>query len=490
MLDNRGLGVAETVLKRFYGPKLKAASARWPRPYRSRVRAVMGTPPTQTTALTSQVTSSIRWASASGTTFFNVVNPSSESFTYLRGSPKVAVTGDYVTFDNVTTTLAPAYGAASTGVAFYHQGQDVEIILGGTAGTYFMVKVDDEYTSLTPTAVTSNSAENYYRLSFAARAHRRIEVIGYNLSFAGVMTGPNDSITPAPVRGPRTVILGDSFVAGSGASGVATNNFVVSFADEMGWDDVWASGVGGTGYLATNTGTAPTFRGRAARDVIAYAPEVVIVVGLQNDWGASTAAQLGAEAALLAAQLKSALPNAVIAAAPNFNKGVNGVTATHLDIKDAVKAAWTAAGCLWLDLIELPLSTTPLSGAITGGAVSAGLTGATGLKLNFVPQPQSTVEIGSGATRERIQLKSFSQTGGSQYTALFDGALQYAHANGEAVTQVGGSLWTGTGKVGTTTGYGNADLYVSADGTHPTDAGHLAMGATLAQRLITSLAPN
>lgn len=47
------------------------------------------------------------------------------------------------------------------------------------------------------------------------------------------------------------------------------------------------------------------------------------------------------------------------------------------------------------------------------------------------------------------------------------------------------SPWiTGSGKVGTTTGTGNADLYTSSDGTHPTDAGH----AYLAHRIASAIA--
>ncbi|MFE9812391.1 SGNH/GDSL hydrolase family protein [Streptomyces sp. NPDC005548] len=46
-----------------------------------------------------------------------------------------------------------------------------------------------------------------------------------------------------------------------------------------------------------------------------------------------------------------------------------------------------------------------------------------------------------------------------------------------------GPFITGTGKVGSTTGSGNADIYVGSDGIHPTDAGH----AYLARRIVASL---
>jgi lysophospholipase L1-like esterase len=46
-----------------------------------------------------------------------------------------------------------------------------------------------------------------------------------------------------------------------------------------------------------------------------------------------------------------------------------------------------------------------------------------------------------------------------------------------------GKFLRGTGRVGATAGNGNADLYVSSDGTHPSDAGHRAWGQMIARRI-------
>jgi lysophospholipase L1-like esterase len=46
-----------------------------------------------------------------------------------------------------------------------------------------------------------------------------------------------------------------------------------------------------------------------------------------------------------------------------------------------------------------------------------------------------------------------------------------------------GAWITGTGRVGATTGTGNADTYIGTDAVHPTDAGH----AYLAQRVVAAL---
>lgn len=48
---------------------------------------------------------------------------------------------------------------------------------------------------------------------------------------------------------------------------------------------------------------------------------------------------------------------------------------------------------------------------------------------------------------------------------------------------------TGTGHVGATTGVGNADIYIGADSTHPTQAGHDYIGTRFAAALSASIVP-
>jgi lysophospholipase L1-like esterase len=47
-------------------------------------------------------------------------------------------------------------------------------------------------------------------------------------------------------------------------------------------------------------------------------------------------------------------------------------------------------------------------------------------------------------------------------------------------------IFTGTGRVGATTGTGNSDLYIAADGVHPTDAGSVWLGYSLAERIMAA----
>jgi lysophospholipase L1-like esterase len=51
------------------------------------------------------------------------------------------------------------------------------------------------------------------------------------------------------------------------------------------------------------------------------------------------------------------------------------------------------------------------------------------------------------------------------------------------------SSLTGNGNAGSPTGTGNADVLTSADGVHPTQAGHDELGRQLFERLRAQLQP-
>ncbi|HDR9003228.1 TPA: SGNH/GDSL hydrolase family protein [Burkholderia vietnamiensis] len=468
--------------------KLAARASRFVLPNRALiVNQAMATPPTVTNNTAAQLTGAT-WAAGSGTSSFSTPAPNG-LFTYCKGAIRApgGGFGNTVSFGNVTTAPAPTYGATSVGVSFYHTGQNLELILAQNAGMYFRVKVDGQYVSLTPQASAGDSSTHYYLHAFAARARRRIDIIGHNLQFVGINTDANDTITPAEIRGPRTIFPGDSFTAASGASSGTVTGYVSAFADAMGWDDVWASGLGGTGYL--NPG-APnvTFAQRIQHDVVQYQPEIVWVVGGLNDYNGYTAAQIQAAAISLYQTILAGIPGVLLVVSPNINGGVGKMSATVIAAIAALKAAAQSVGALWIDPTNLPFG--PGQGGQNGALVFSRSAAATNPVFNFVPSNHGTYLIGSGATAEMIQIKTFSQTGAGQYTCTMDGSLQYAHNASEPVVQVGGSYLTGSGRVGATTGYGNSDLNVYTDGTHPTDAGHLDLGQTLASLFMNALAPN
>ena len=170
-----------------------------------------------------------------------------------------------------------------------------------------------------------------------------------------------------------------------------------------------------------------------------------------------------------------------------------------------------SAGGVWLNPIEMPLAyiggvvpSATLAGAHAAGRVGASPnsapfaggsnTSSLGLWCNATVSQGvnlrvgSTVEIGSGAVRERVVITGLKQINGTTVSYAFDGTLQYAHASGETVREVGPSYLTGRGYSGAATGWGNADLLVSSDHTHPSQAGDEALGMAMAALLRDYLA--
>lgn len=443
--------------------------------YRPSYRAVMTTPPTTTFLTTTTIVNPLLWRSETNLT----VAGSSFSF-FKAGSPIMDGSSyplyNYIKFSNVNygggSLLANSYC-----VSFLHDGSELEILVRGIIGA-ILVKVDDQYISITSQIVPNDGGTYKYYIPFGSRKVRRIDAIIANSTFGGINTGPNDTIIPVSARGPRTIIMGDSFTEGTGAN-VQQLSWTGGFQDYMGWDDIWSSGVGSTGYLAT-TGSKLKYRDRIATDVIPFNPDIVMVTGGFNDI-AFTASDLGAEATLLFQALRTGLPKALlIAVAPFTNKGISGVSKSTLDKKDAIKTAILSVGGIFLDPLEmpLPLNTIPHTTTLATSCLANATTISTSIPLLV----NATYKF---SNNERFKVKSYTGAGPSTITP--DSTTLSAHASGEVLIQVGDSLLTGYGRVGATTGTGNSDLYVSTDGSHPSQAGHDALGQCIGSLLIDAL---
>jgi lysophospholipase L1-like esterase len=81
----------------------------------------------------------------------------------------------------------------------------------------------------------------------------------------------------------------------------------------------------------------------------------------------------------------------------------------------------------------------------------------------------------------------------NSYDIVMENAIAAAVANIENIlfipvqTRKVGRFLTGTGKTTAPTGDGNSDLYVSSDGTHPSNVGHKQTGLFLANELFNNL---
>lgn len=416
-------------------------------------------------------------------------------FTYA-GAAAIVQQASYagcVFFTNVSYGGSTNFGGGPNGqkynhatIAFYYFGTQFNIaMVGNGIQARFALKVDDQYVSVTPVNVPTSANFYYYNVTFAAAGWHRIElVVDQNFLFNGIWTGAADSVMPCAVRGPRVVYVGDSFCEGSGATfpGSAIPQRVF---ENLGWNNYIASGVGGTGLLAT-FGTSSNYRMRFASDVFPYNPDIVILQGSTNDSaGGFSAAQMAAECAAAITALKAALPYVIPIV--TSQAAVNGPTETTnltWQHRAAMKAATLGGGGYFIDLLERPLP--PGYSPLTHTLASAPGIGVSLFQTNGTAPPAigATYAFPDGT---RCLVKSVTGTAAPYSVTVESGGLQTAQSLGAVMTQTGDCPWSGTGRVGATAGDGNSDAVVSNDHVHPSQAGHDMIAQIIAEGVQAAL---
>lgn len=402
-------------------------------------------------------------------------------FTYTCGG-KISIYGG-----SFPQTIAVAAKSVNNGarvtsycIDFMYHGAAFDVKSLNITGYFIRVTVDGTVLG----AVGSDTTNQLLPITFPDARTRRIRLEMSGTNFVGLNIGPNDSVWKPAISGPRVIIPGDSYTDGTGATYGSASSWARAFANTLGLDDVWASGSGGTGYMnpGTNPPTTMKMRDRIT-DVTDYNPDIVIWAMGHND-ASYTLAQTQAEAALCFAAVKAANPNAKqIALSPLWGPGPgsfgSGASLGVLNARDGIKAAAEAAGIPFVDLTEMPLEATPatatLSSTITAGYATLPLTAA-------VP-PGSTIHIGTYPAGERREVTTVTGPASGVYTATIKPVMSNGYAAGTAVTEVGQSFFTGTGRVGATTGHGNSDIFIGTDNAHPTQAGHDALGVAIASQV-------
>jgi lysophospholipase L1-like esterase len=250
----------------------------------------------------------------------------------------------------------------------------------------FRLWVDGQLVSAAPVTAGFTSGGAFYRIlvNFGSRGLHRIVFEGIGLRFLGTWQLATSTVWPSPIPlGPKCMVIGDSFTEGVGATWW-WDSWAMTVGRRLGWN-VYPSGLGGTGYLATSGGTRATYRSRLASDVINQGPDIVIVSGGVNDWSVATPSQEQAEAGLLFAAIKAGLPFAKLIVVGNFNSG--GVTAVGnpSSFRDAQKAAAAGVADLFVDPIIYPgaagswFTGTGRVGAVAGNGNSDFFTSADGV---------------------------------------------------------------------------------------------------------------
>lgn len=205
------------------------------------------------------------------------------------GAPFVSGGGSPVTVSGATSfpVVTPS-GTAKVGrhwrVSTLLDGTQVSFRLDsdGKAGGGYRFLVDGRYVSMAGT-VSGSGADRWYTLRFAGRSKRRITVEGYGaLRFWSAAVPDSDTLLN-PVTGvsPRIVVVGDSNQEAS-AQVLKGDGPVAMLGDYLGVEDIWASGVYGTGFMATNGGANYNYGQRRA-DWLGYAPQAVVWYMSNND---------------------------------------------------------------------------------------------------------------------------------------------------------------------------------------------------------------
>ena len=321
------------------------------------------------------------------------------------------------------------------GLHFIHTGQAFEVLFAGKDARITLV-ADGKYMayqfiSQTQSGVPLQTFNCFTKFDFGARATRHISVYGGSTQGpCAIAIGPQDDIQPWDRSSePSFFAMTDSYGAGVGFNWYMGGPFWEA-ASLLGIPHVDLSSVGGTGYApnATNAQTqlmGNTFGARIP-DSVTAAPDLFLTAGGINDNNSFAVPPLY---------------NTAADALAGFN---NGVMKYYRDLRAALPRSVLAAMGPWAPRQQIP------------------------------PNP---VEVSKMQT-----IKAALQAVGGPWILLDNLNGGWSTSSG-ATAPPSGAWQTGTGKVGAPKGDGNADIYVSSDGTHPTAAGTAYLGEVLADNL-------
>lgn len=203
-------------------------------------------------------------------------------------------------------------------VSFGFDGLVCGIQVTSAPGHYYRVIVNDQLVGTWGgTAGPGGGAVKYIYVTFASAGNNRIRVDSVSSDIANIFVGPNDSIWALGTRGPKCLIVADSYVGGAGTPTTGytgASSWAWTFGEQMGWDNVIPAGIGGAGWIVRNgsgvNGGVNNIQDRAA-GIVSMAPDIVIFTAGKNDSGQTTTAMSNAVASVLST-VSAGLPNALM----------------------------------------------------------------------------------------------------------------------------------------------------------------------------------
>lgn len=226
----------------------------------------------------------------------------------------------------------------------------VAFSVNGTSGSKyrFLVRTPgqpDEYVDKAGTTVDGASV-GFVVLDFGGAADRIVTVENQdNTSFRAVNVSDGYTATNPNEEAGIALYFGDSFTTGTGTT-FKNDGFVTVSAEQLGFANIWASGVGGTGYLATNGATRYKLSERILADInrakaIGTVSKVFVAMGL-NDLAIG---DVTAEAAACFDIIRAALPSASVSVLGPWDvKAPSAVAARFASRKAEIQAALAGRG--------------------------------------------------------------------------------------------------------------------------------------------------
>jgi lysophospholipase L1-like esterase len=404
------------------------------------------------------------------------LTPNEDAHIEVQGVTKYALyTGIYYIATQPYVAL-PTY-------RFMTDAAQVDMAFDGAAANLPMeVFVDGQPIANPNLLFTANAG--WFTLQFVSSKPRLIEV-RTAAPFAELLIGPHDSIwRPQPVQKPRMLVVGDSYVGGSGVS-TLNQGIYQSIGDLLGIEDVWIDGYGGTGYIARSTipaGSPGNYVERLPWHILVNPDILVIHGGGGNDVGVVSASggtvstqtdQIRDAVLDYFTQAKDALPNAKLVYVEPFVPPLwrdFGYQVYFDDLNPKVRAALEPLGVYIIDVYtsgqwltgtgflarDLTVTTTSGSAVVTGQFDIPPLENGARITGAGIP---------AGATISSVAADSLSAT--MSVAATASGTI--------------------TAHLDTTQNDGNSDKYVSTDGVHPGDVGATYIRNRLTPALLSIL---
>lgn len=244
----------------------------------------------------------------------------------------------------------------------------------------------------------SNAGSTFTTLTFSSAKPRLIEI------FAGASMGAFYTANPyrlwkAGVRkGPRVLVVGDSYVSPQVQSGGGTDQYNISgmwqraLFECLGIDDFLIDGVGSTGYIAKGSaGTLNNYLERqtdTATEHLSFDPDVLVYHGGgANDlYFSNSISSIVAQATTVFTNARQALPNAKLVFMEGFTPPLyySGFNPSYTTIRTQLQAALTDIGVYYVDVATTSpwLDGIGYSGAPTGSGNNDIYTGVDGVHPN------------------------------------------------------------------------------------------------------------